>query len=327
MRLRLLASGVLLFTLLLAGRGEAGPAEDRAAADALFKEGRALVQQGKYAEGCAKFAASQKLDPVPGTLLTLGDCYERAGQTASAWTTFNEAFSLANKVDDEPRATEAARRAGLLEPKLSKLMVEVAPGGSVAGLEVRRNGKAIDPAVLGSAIPVDPREHSIEASAPGKTSWSTKIAIDPKPGVVTVRVPALEDASSKVEIKPAGAEARRPWQRPTSFVVMGVGALGLGVGAILGGVALGKKGESNEGHCFPNNRCDEAGLDLRSQALSLGNASTALFIAGGVALAGGVVLFVTAPSASKKERATAPSSDFKAEIGIAPGGLVARGVF
>jgi hypothetical protein len=321
--MRVLAGGVLLFLSLLPGSIQAGPAEDRAAADALFEEGRALIEQGKYAEACAKFAACQKLDPTPGTLLTLGDCYERNGQTASAWATFNEAGSLARQRNDAVRAAEAARRKGLVEPKLSKLMVEVPPESRVAGLEVRRNGAPINEAALGSAIPVDPGPQAIEASAPGKTGWSTKV--DVASGVVTVRVPPLADVAPEPRVtapKPPVVEAKpaRPWQRPLGIAGMGAGALGVGVGAVLGGVALSKKGESNDGHCFPNNRCDQVGLDLRASALGLGNASTALFIAGGVVLTGGVVLFATAPS-REKQAGAAPGPGWSATFKVVPGGF------
>jgi hypothetical protein len=89
---RVIAASALLLSLSLAPRALADPtAEDRAAADTLFREGRALVKQGRYAEGCSKLVVSQKLDPTGGTLLALADCYELNGQTASAWATFSDA--------------------------------------------------------------------------------------------------------------------------------------------------------------------------------------------------------------------------------------------
>ncbi|APR77729.1 Hypothetical protein A7982_03076 [Minicystis rosea] len=198
MRLRSLAGGILLVGSLVAVDASAGPAEDRAAADTLFREGRALVKQGKYADGCPKLAASQKLDPAIGTLLALGDCYELAGQTASAWATFNDAGAMARKAGDQRRGDEAARRAGLLEPKLSKLVIEIAPDARAEGLEVRRNGKTIDTALLGAAIPIDPGEQTIEATAPNRKPWVTKVQVEAKPGAVTVRVPALAVAPAEV---------------------------------------------------------------------------------------------------------------------------------
>src|SRR5262249_56762420 len=59
-------------------------AADEAAAESLFKAGTELVKAGDYAAACPKFAESQKQSPALGTLLALGDCYKRAGKTASA---------------------------------------------------------------------------------------------------------------------------------------------------------------------------------------------------------------------------------------------------
>src|SRR5579883_1765226 len=92
----------LSFTMVLAcGALAASPAgaqdaSNKAAAEALFRDGRALYDQGKYPQACAKFAESQRLDPAPGTLLNLGGCYEKNGQTASAWATFKEAMAASH---------------------------------------------------------------------------------------------------------------------------------------------------------------------------------------------------------------------------------------
>src|SRR5579883_326916 len=65
-------------------------AEDKATAEALFNEGKRLMNERKFGEACPKFLASQKLDPGVGTQLNLAVCYEANGQTASAWATFKE---------------------------------------------------------------------------------------------------------------------------------------------------------------------------------------------------------------------------------------------
>ncbi|WP_437671192.1 hypothetical protein [Sorangium sp. So ce131] len=191
MQMRLLAGSILVAFFLLSHGAHAGPDDNRALSDALFNEGRALVKQGRYAEACPKLEVSQRLDPAAGTLLVLGDCYEGNGQTASAWVTFHEAAAMARKAGDERRANEAVRRAYLLDPKLSKIVIEVAAESRTAMLEVRRNGKPIDALLLGTPIPVDPGMHTIEASALGKETWSMTVQVDGKPGLTIVRVPAL----------------------------------------------------------------------------------------------------------------------------------------
>src|SRR5450432_3316906 len=66
-------------------------ADNKVQAEALFEEGRQLMDQKKYEEACKKLEGSQKLDPGAGTLLNLAACYEQNGQTASAWVTYKDA--------------------------------------------------------------------------------------------------------------------------------------------------------------------------------------------------------------------------------------------
>jgi serine/threonine-protein kinase len=103
------------------------------------------------------------------------------------------------------------------------------------------------------------------------------------------------------------------------IIVGGLGVLGIGVGSVFGIRAIVKQDESNaEDHCHDGNLCDETGLALREEGHSAGTVSTVMFIVGGVALAGGVTLFVTAPS---------PASTTSAKVAVGPGGISLRGTW
>src|SRR5688500_5523674 len=79
-------------------------ASDKAAAEALFDQGLRLMKQNSFSEACPKLEESNRIDPAVGTLLYLGECYERVGKTASAWATFREAASLATNSSQPDRA-------------------------------------------------------------------------------------------------------------------------------------------------------------------------------------------------------------------------------
>ena len=85
---RALAPLVVAALLLGATRARADATTE---ADALFDEGLKAMDAGDHAAACAKFGESQRLDPAAGTLLHLGNCYEKVGKTASAWATFLDA--------------------------------------------------------------------------------------------------------------------------------------------------------------------------------------------------------------------------------------------
>src|SRR3954452_7512760 len=100
----------------LASMSPRGASADLAGAEALFRQGRQLLSDGKTVAACEKFAASQHMNSSSGTLLNLADCHAREGKTASAWAEFLTAARMANGQHDEARADEAARRAKQLEP-------------------------------------------------------------------------------------------------------------------------------------------------------------------------------------------------------------------
>lgn len=109
---RTLGSRVLAGALVLALPFGAHAAEaDSASAEALFREGKRLMDAGRYPEACPKLAESYRLDPATGALLATALCYERAGRLASAWAAYTEAAARAKQegsVDREEIARDKA---------------------------------------------------------------------------------------------------------------------------------------------------------------------------------------------------------------------------
>src|SRR4051812_46143375 len=101
--MRKVALSLAFATMMISTLSGAQVAGDKATAEALFADGRKLMAAGNYAAACPKLAASQRLDPGVGTMLNLADCYERVGQTASAWAEFREAISAARAAGSKER--------------------------------------------------------------------------------------------------------------------------------------------------------------------------------------------------------------------------------
>ena len=305
-------AAIAMGLVLASGPAWAQDASALITGQALFDQARALVKQGKFDEACPKFAQSQQLAPAVGTLLNLGDCFENSGRTASAWASFREAATLASNTGQEERADYGRKRQAKLEPKLSRITIDVTIASEPAGLEVRRDGRVLARPEWGVPIPVDPGPRRIEASAPGRKGWST--TVDIVSGERTsVTIPLLEPAPVDAPVAPpvAHANVERPppstggTQRLAGIAVAGVGVVGLIVGTTAGLVAKSKNDDALT-HCDAG-FCDAEGLSLTSSAQSAAAISTIGFVLGGAALAGGAVLYLTAPRSTARA-ATAPGS-------------------
>lgn len=345
---RLAASAAALVLLLsVAPRARAQTTTpDRVAAESLFAEGRQLLAAGDYAQACAKLEASRRLEGALGTSLNLAACYERLGRTASAWAEFKSAAAEAQKTGDTLRKTEAIERAGALEPRLSRLRLEV----DEPAARVLWNGVPLSSAFIGSAIPVDPGAHRFEATAPGKLPWSRTLEIAPSAPLVELRVPSLEDApapaasTSAAPAPAASTSAARapdlaapaepaparsplsetpPMTRPSGgrhgalpWALAGAGAAAVGTGAVFGALAASSWSRAEDSCADYPYGCAPEGLEHAGQARARATVATVAVLLGGAAVATSVVLFVV--------DSDDPEST---ELALTPAGVQLRGAF
>jgi hypothetical protein len=220
------AALVALAALAGVSSARAEPAGDP---EALFREGRALMDAGKFAEACPKFEASQQLDPTVSTMLNLADCREKNGQLATAWGLFVEAAKKADAASDAPTHklhAVAVGHAAKLEPRLSKLTITVAH--ELTGLEIRRGEIVVAAGDYNREVPVDGGRFTITATAPDHESWTTRIVIAPEHDAKTIEVPVLRE-QAHAAVPPAHARAGHSRVLP---IVVGAGALVLAGGAV-----------------------------------------------------------------------------------------------
>jgi serine/threonine-protein kinase len=297
-------------------------ASDKAAADVLFNEGRQLVTKpndaAAWTTACEKFEASLSKLTQLGVQIALATCYEKLGKTASAWGAFRIAAKAASKAHDK-RQRFAEDHATALEAKLSKIVITIAPANRVTGLKVKRDGSELTPAEFGSPVPVDPGEHTIDASAPGRVTWSTRASIPATPDIIDITVPALAEV-------PAPPAPRRS-QRTLAYGLGGGGLAIVSVSLIFGAVANSKWNDAQQ-HCR-DHMCDQTGIDLAGRARTMGNVSTGTFLVGAGAVMAGVILLLTAPSVSTENVQPANPAALHVVPGIGPAqvGLMIQGGF
>ena len=285
--------------LLVCASARAEPdAETRAAAQALFEEGRRLRDQDRCDAAVDKFAESHRLDPTVGTLLNLADCFRSLGKTASAWLHYVEAASMARTRSDARREAYARRAAGELEPKLVRLVIDVAEPAP-PDLSIERDGKRIDHAQWGSAVPVDPGTHRVVASAPGRARWQTTVTLSTPGEQARIRVPTLAVLPEK-RVSPD--TRRTPLAPPssdtntTSIVGWSIGAAGVvGVGIGIGFAIRSRLLFDASLEYCPDDPdvCLPPGAELRDEARTNELVAIVALATGGAALATGIVLLIT----------------------------------
>jgi hypothetical protein len=292
---------------------------DSAAAQALFDQARALMEAGRVAEACPKLEESQRLDPGSGTLLNLARCYEASGRLATAWTTYLEAAGASRTAGNPEREAAAREFAASLEPRLSRLVIDLVPGERPRGLEITRDGERVGAPQWRLPIPADEGEHLVAATAPGHAPWQTTVRIEGEGQVVTVTVPALvpEPEADRDADATADAGPGLGSQRTLALVAGGVGVVGLGLGTAFGLRSMAKHDEA-ERFCDGPACTDVRGVDAGDAAQSAGNVSTVAFVIGGLGVAAGLTLWFTAPEAS---------GGAEARLDVGPGSVRVSGRF
>lgn len=298
-------------------------AQSAPAAEALFLEGRALIKQGDLKAGCDKLEASEKLETSIGTLLNLGDCREKLGQTASAWAAFRKAEAAAKRAgNDKKRHAEARRRAQKLEGELSNVVIQV--GKATPNITIKSDGETLDAAVLNTPLPVDPGTHTIIAEAPGHKPFRTEVTVG-KGSKRYVVIPTLEREPEPVAVRPVPpppAPVGEPTPAPTQTTIITtppaeprtivvrdtwsgtrmaaaglavLGAASLGAGIYFGSRANDLESQSNA--ICPEMVCsDPEGLRLNDDAQDNAMRANIFLIGGGAAVAVATVMwFVGGP--------------------------------
>jgi hypothetical protein len=134
----------------------------------------------------------------------------------------------------------------------------------------------------------------MEASAgAAKTLEVPPLEVDP----TATAPPDGGGGGATVDVGPEQAKSGQG-QRTVALIAGGVGVVGIGVGTYFGLAAKSRYADSDP-HCNSSNGCSQTGLDIRDEAIGKATISTIAFGVGAAALVGGVVLWFTAPKASK----------------------------
>lgn len=260
-------------------------AADLAAARDLGTQGVLLAEAGKCDQAIEKLKRAAALYAAPTIVVPLGECQIKVGKIV-AGTEKLQRVVREPLAEDAPRPfLEAKQHAqALLDqalPRIAKLVIHVkAPAG--ARIAVTIDGSEVPHALLGASRPTDPGTHRLVARAPGFRSARRQITLSDG-----------ESKSVELELRPLpahqhAAEGGMSTRSTIGYVSLGLGAAGIGVGSVLGLVALQKKRDL-DAQC-PGGHCSPALAQDLANARNIGTASTISFGVGLAAAAVGVWL-------------------------------------
>jgi hypothetical protein len=203
-----------------------------------------------------------------------------------------------------------------------------AEGNDISAVTVTMDGEALVERLDGVAIAIDPGDHAFTFQAEGHATARKRFVIregekdrreaitfaptSPPPVAATeapVRAPPVPASEARA------VEAGPGPQAVVGIVVLSAGVVGLGVGTALGLLAKSRRDDAQR--ACPDRCVDQSGVDMWADASTMGDLSTVAFIAGGAAVVGGAVLWLTAGRGS--------SGSTRAQVGFGPGVVTVRG--
>jgi hypothetical protein len=171
----------------------------------------------------------------------------------------------------------------------------------------------------GGVRAAESREALSKSGELGSCGGAKSTAKEPPEGCGALLGLELQDIKEAEE----AAAAAEPGVPALAWVAGGVGVAGVGVGAVTGGLAIGKKGVVQE-HCGADYSCDQTGYDASRSGKTLSTVSTVSFAVGAVGI--GLATYLVLSSGgepAKKERPVKAS--FEPSVG--PGGFSLGGRF
>lgn len=268
---------------------DAPPAESETSTKArtLFDEGLALYEAGDYVPACARLTESNNTRAEVRTLGLLAACLDKRGLLASAWRTYIETALLAAQRADDLEAVARERAFGL-EERVPRLLIKLP---LLEGLVVRLDNNVLSAAELQSALHLDPGTAELVVTANGRQEFRAVVRLEES--VETVVEVSLRPVEPKTIPPPPKPEER---DKVSPLVPIGIVAGSLGLAALGIGIGFGVAAkDANDESILIRDSCAGSVCDrgrlLREDAQSYATISTASFIGGLVAVAGGTVMF------------------------------------
>lgn len=316
-----------LTTIAVLSISEAHAADD-VSAEVAFDEGLTALAANDLEKACPLFARAVDLStkrPIGG-LMKLGECLERQGKTASAWSAYREAAGLLVNQSSDARRDAAEAAVSRLTAVLRRVALEVDPVlAAREGLVVKIGDKVIPRQSFGLPLPVDPGVSTVRVELPGVEPRMLSVTLPQPGGTTTVGVEPWDEQPVDGGAVPTPRPPVVDDREETRFGGIGWAGIGAGTGgvALLGtalGLALASDGAYEDAIADPAHACDSgvcnrAGKVAVDDALALGDAATGVFIAGAVVTGAGLTLVIV-DLATVEQKAPAEVRSMRLRLGM-----------
>lgn len=307
-------------------------AEDVAGARSAFEKGAALANEGRWSAALAQFELSASMRPHATTSYNIGFCERALGHPTRAKKFFAQALARdAATSGTELTAELRSATQRYLEETTSQVAtpeITITPADATVTVDGRPLEPAettpggehmlagVRPAGPGEKVPrptfileIDAGSHEIVITG---TDGRTKVAHEYFPPQSSKKVnlvlPPPPPPPKPVYIDQG--RSRRTW----GFVIGGVGLAAIGVGSYFGIRAASTWADAKDACPDLANCPNDDGARLSADSRSFANLSTIAFTAGTVALVGGTILVLTAPSARSSVNVGLGSLSFTAKF-------------
>jgi hypothetical protein len=221
---------------------------------------------------------------------------------------------------------ECSRRVADLNGEIPTVIFDVkdAAGRDLTAVQVSMDGEVIAHRLEGTAISIDPGEHTFAFDAEGlpKIERRLVIRVAEKDRHETIAfggdTPGAPAVTATTEVPPAPAEPKEGRARVIAAVAAaGVGVAGVAVGSVFGLLALSRRNGARD--ACPDLCANASDAAKWSSAKSAGTVSTVAFVVGGVGAASAAVIWFAWPRHRDGEATS--------QVGIGPAGVQWRGVW
>lgn len=293
---------VVLCSVLAAGlvtSPDAAFAKGAPSAKQAEKDGQKAEKQGKWEDAKAAYEKALELDDKPETRVRLAAVEDKLGRLVEAAEHLKKA--LESKKLSFAQSTKAKGQLKSLEKRIPTLTFDLPKG---FGGTVKLDDRELSAGELSSPVPANPGKHEVKAEAEGMKPFTESVELAEKDkknlSVLMTELPKEEPTSDGEPEK--DKPTKSGGSNTLAYVALGVGVVGVGVGAFMGLQAKSTKSEIDD-KC-KNGVCQEGERDLYDKGKTQADIATVGFIVGAVGIGAGTVLLLTGGKGGKVESKT-----------------------